>query len=135
MWSHYADKHSGICFGFTFEKAGGDGIIQLGVRYADKVEPRSYFTETIFSIYNWIFTKSKVWEYEEEVRRVYINKNGLIQFDKKEMIEIYYGVKVTEDQIKFIKELIKSNHYSNVRRQSCMKISPETFDLIETVLP
>ena len=99
MWSHYANKHSGICLGFSFDEIGGDGIIQLAVRYTNEIQPRNYFRETIFSIYNWIFTKSAVWEYEEEVRRTYINRNGLIEFQHHELTEIYYGVNITEEQI------------------------------------
>lgn len=132
MWSHYANKHSGICFGFSFNQIAGDGIMQLSVRYTDKVEPRNYFKETIFSIYNWIFTKSKVWEYEEEVRRVYINDKGLIPFNKEELIEVYFGVRVSEVQIKTIQQLVKTKGYGKITKQSKMKINPQTFDLIES---
>jgi len=131
MWSHYANKHSGVCFGFSFNQVAGDGIMQLTVRYTDKVEARNYFKETIFSIYNWIFTKSKVWEYEEEVRRVYIKDKGLIPFDKFELVEVYYGVRISDDQIKKIQALLKVNGYDNISKQSTMKINPQTFDLIE----
>jgi len=131
MWSHYANKHTGICFGFSFNQVAGDGVIQLSVRYTDKVEPRNYFKETIFAIYNWIFTKSKVWEYKEEVRRVYVREKGLIPFNKQELIEVYYGVKVSENQIKNIQQLLQVNCYNNIVKQSSMKINPQTFDLIE----
>lgn len=134
MWSHYADKHSGICFGFSFNQVAGDGIMQLAVRYTDKVEPKNYFKETIFSVYNWIFTKSKVWEYEEEVRRVYIREKGLIPFDKSELVEVYYGVRISPDQINKVQQLLKANGYDKIAKQSKMKINPQTFDLIEAQL-
>ena len=134
MWSHYANKHSGICLGFCFNESGGNGLMQLAVGYANEIKPRNYFKETIFSIYNWIYTKSAVWKYEEEVRRTYINKNGLIEFEANELREIYYGVNITDDQIEFFEDIINRSKHSNIQKRSRMKINPKTFDIIEKEL-
>lgn len=134
MWSHYADKHYGICLGFAFNQNQGDRVIQLAVRYANEIQPRNYFKETQFSIFNWIFTKSAVWEYEKEVRRVYINNNGLIKFHENELLEIYYGVNITDEQIKFFEGIVNKNKLPNLQKQSKMKINPKTFDIVEYIL-
>ena len=131
MWSHYADKHNGICLGFSFEKKLEEGVMQLEIKYTDKIEPVRYFKETVFSIYNWVFTKSKVWDYEEEVRRVYVKKNGLIDFKKNDLREIYFGLGVSEDQIQYFLEMLKINKFANVSNKKRMKMNPKTFDLIE----
>lgn len=131
MWSHYADKHAGVCFGFSFKNIAGDGLMQFCVRYEDKIESVSYFEDTIFSIYNWLFTKSKVWEYEEEIRRVYVDKNGLIPFSKEELVEIYYGVRLTDEQITEINNLINERNFTNITTRKSMKVDASTFDLAE----
>jgi len=78
MWSHYADKHRGICLGFSI----ADELL-LQVRYCEKraaqdlsplldgQEPRKEFKGLLFG------TKYKAWRYEEEVRVVIDLSDGI----------------------------------------------------------
>jgi len=130
MWSHYAQKHSGVCLGFLFNKSGGNGIAQITVKYSSEINSINYFKDGLLSMYNWIFTKSHIWSYEEEIRRVIINKTGIINFDKNELVEIYYGLNLSQEKIQFLKSMIKKNNF-NIRKESTMKINKDTFDLKE----
>ena len=133
MWSHYAEKHSGVCIGFSFKNSAGDGLIQMEVNYADKIVPMSFYKNQTESIYNWLFTKSKIWEYEEEVRRLLIKKVGLIEFNKNELCEIYYGLKMDSERIDKIQRSLMENNYK-LKKQSAMDMDKETFDLKERIM-
>ncbi len=131
MWSHYANKHSGVCLGFLFTNTNGNNMLQFNMRYSDRIEPVNYFKETIISIYNWLFTKSSIWHYEEEVRRVYVDRNGFIGFEKSELREIYYGLKLSQDQISVIEELLNKHEYNFINKKGKMEINKQTFELKE----
>jgi hypothetical protein len=129
MWSHYSDKHFGVCLGFAFEESDTKDYLQAPVRYADKLEMNHYVKDTRKAMYDWFFCKSHIWEYEEEIRRVSINKKGLIPFEKKELCEIHYGLRVSDEQILFLENLLKENQYS-INQRKRMMINANTFDIL-----
>ncbi|GGD30464.1 DUF2971 domain-containing protein [Flavobacterium orientale] len=129
MWSHYSDKHNGICLGFTFKDYNNENFFQASVNYVDKLVKNHIIKNTKQTMYDWAFTKSHVWQYEEEVRRIHINGNGLIPFIKKDLYGIYYGLRVTNERIYLIEKLLAKNEY-DVKERKKMEINPETFDLI-----
>ena len=92
MWSHYADKHAGICLGFRISPLPGDiesrDFILLKVNYIDKIIPLNFFQNKQISLFYWLFTKSEVWSYEEEIRAVSRNQTGLIPFAKSCLKEV-----------------------------------------------
>jgi len=62
LWSHYADKHRGICLGFDVD--------DRGLRPVDYLEERSDLTmpPTKESADELLFSKYHDWQYEEELR-------------------------------------------------------------------
>jgi hypothetical protein len=62
LWSHYADKHRGICLGFDVD--------DRGLRPVDYVEERSDLTmpPTKETADELLFSKYRDWQYEEELR-------------------------------------------------------------------
>ena len=149
MWSHYADSHNGICIGIKIptiiEKE--DIFITMNVRYEDKIKPLNFLTtnieERIIAIYNWIFKKSNVWRYENEVRCVSLNISQEYSSLKDLycdipilpdfFCEICYGVSVSNTQISEIENIISNKGYKFEKRGK-MEISPDTFDLKMTEL-
>jgi hypothetical protein len=129
MWSHYANKHAGVCLGFSFRDEE-EKFIQSSVTYASEIKSINYVQDTRLGMYSWLFTKSHVWNYEEEVRRVSNIGKGLIPFQKEELCEVYYGLRLTEQQIEKIKNLLKSNLYV-IDKHSRMIMNRNTFDLQE----
>lgn len=132
MWSHYADKHSGICLGFNIIPIGLPKFSLLEVNYVDRIVPLNYFKKKHVALLYWLYTKSKVWEYEEEVRAVYQENNGLISFSPKNLREIYYGLRTTREQRDKLNNILSDLKYS-VEKVAVMEINPSTFDLKEIV--
>jgi hypothetical protein len=128
MWSHYADKHKGVCLGFSINPLdNGDDFLMLCVRYAHEIKPLNYFRNRDIVLLNWLFTKSHVWSYEEEVR-IYLKRNGFVNFNKKCLKEIHFGVRTPKEYIEKIKKLLKKNGYS-VNKLTKMSVDTKTFDL------
>ena len=146
MWSHYADKHKGICIGIKIpwysrflRNDKEHDIFSLMVKYEDKISPMLYFNdnedEKTIALINWIYTKSKIWEYESEIRTYIPNLNGTVTneqiFDlgiEPEMVcEIYYGLATTSAQIEELQSIIAGRY--NVKKTGKMYINQGTFDL------
>jgi hypothetical protein len=62
LWSHYADKHRGICLGFEIDRRGIRAIDYLPTRPVLRVPPNRKDTNQL------LFTKYSDWSYEEEWR-------------------------------------------------------------------
>jgi hypothetical protein len=77
MWSHYADSHTGVCLKFDILKDADFFHVILPVIYRqdypvyNHLENSESFTTSMF------LSKSTGWEYEEELRILKLNKNGL----------------------------------------------------------
>jgi hypothetical protein len=130
MWSHYADKHKGICLGFSF-KNEEEKFIQAPIDYAHEIKKINYAEDTRLGVYKWLFTKSHVWDYEEEIRRVSNIGNGLIPFRTNELKEIYFGLKLDKNQVKKINQIL-SEHLFKLDKISVIEMNKKTFDLKET---
>jgi hypothetical protein len=69
QWSHYADRHRGLCLGFDVPDESVGPVTYSGRRIAARIEqltaPRLLDEETAISL---LFTKFSHWRYEDEVR-------------------------------------------------------------------
>ncbi|MCK5168935.1 MAG: DUF2971 domain-containing protein [Bacteroidales bacterium] len=93
MWSHYSNNHTGICIGFKFDFDNTDFFI-YPVNYTDEFPNTDYFCFPENALLDWVLTKSKAWEYEQEVRAVSFNRNGINKIDFNVITEIYLGSKI-----------------------------------------
>ena len=120
MWSHYAEKHKGICLGFNplidrpfFENP-------YKVKYPHNF-PKINFFQNRFdkkekSTQFYLATKSRDWIYEEEIRVIkekeYHSKfREDIIFNKKALVEVIFGYKVQPEQELQLIELINNLGY------------------------
>lgn len=116
LWSHYADKHSGICLGFDFNIVGrqDDFFVALRkVRYQAKITPVSFFDKRNDALDYWLHCKSLDWAYEHEVRAV-INKRfgfDLFPFSRDCLKAIYFGCRVSSNDRKMILDLVDRYQY------------------------
>lgn len=134
MWAHYAQMHKGVCLGFNIQPYNNDDdFIMLGVAYADEIKPLKYFKERHFAPLKWMFTKSSIWDYEQEVRALYNLRNGDILFKKEALREVHFGVRTTEQERKDYLEKLKSLNYS-IKKATVMEINPHTWDLKEKII-
>ncbi len=125
MWSHYANKHKGICLTFDVNKDK-----ELFTKHPYKVE-----YPQIYPIYYWprdigkvkpfrylIATKSEEWNYENEIRIVrqhyYVKEKfrGKVNFNKTSLLAIKFGYKSSEsEQIKIKAIVEKVGGYEHVK--------------------
>lgn len=135
MWSHYANKHNGICIGFDFPHKYEEQFILCHVKYLDKIIPLDGNADMLRVILYWLTTKSIRWEYENEIRAISKNKQEIIFFDNKFVKEIIFGCKVTNQKIENTLTEIKNFGYdlNNIRFKK-MEISRESFLLKERII-
>jgi hypothetical protein len=113
MWSHYADKHKGICIGFDLAHACEDYVL-YPVNYISQVQKIDGMTNTPYVFYHLVTVKADCWAYEKEIRAVSKNGNPLQQFPKEAVKEIIFGCKVKPSTISSTVKEIKKIGYRNV---------------------
>lgn len=129
MWSHYANEHKGLAFELHVEEDydffHGYGIVE----YVEEYELLSYTNLTPNKDYNKLFlTKYTDWEYEEEIRIIDYNKNGIRKFNKSVLKTIYFGYRADETNIKKIIQLCQLNGFQHVVFKKG-KLIPGKFEL------
>lgn len=120
MWSHYADKHKGICIeydispllckcknDFILRKINYDrtAIINKNIDYLNNIE--LYDLNLLIDLFS---IKSKEWRYEDEYRILYYDrekrKNGLVKH--LDIKSICFGAKTPEDDKKLIRDITEN---------------------------
>lgn len=122
MWSHYADSHKGVCFGFECKHSdiyskrindiGGKFHNLNRVVYQEEMPPLDFFklkscveNESWKSFgHDYVFTKAQDWVYEEEYRGLF-NIDELVK--KVEDKDVKYYFPFAEG---FLKEVIFGIH-------------------------
>lgn len=145
MWSHYADKHEGICVEYEFDDENG----LLDVVYSDDTNtfdlytvlryiiPAQYFgvkatnemdPKCLNACYLPFLRKTKEWSYEHEVRMIFnlnnnsniVNLNGIWFFPNVKVKSIYLGCKINENDKEMVenrcKELGIPVHYLSLKK-------------------
>jgi hypothetical protein len=117
MWSHYADKHNGVCLEFDntfdkpFVKLSDEDISEGEVGYEAHQRINYVSEDRWYAIYKLFLNKSESWKHEIEYRMILINnKPELQEFNPQFLSAIYFGVKVSDSVVKsFISELCNSD--------------------------
>lgn len=69
MWSHYSASHTGFCVGFDTNRLCHEAMGTLkAVDYCEEFPTFGLFEDDIKSFMKLTYTKSRVWEYENEYR-------------------------------------------------------------------
>ncbi len=139
MWSHYADKHSGICIGFDFPHRYADKFIMCPVKYLNELNALDGKTDNLRIIMYWLTTKSIRWQYEHEIRAISKSKTSekheLINFDAQYVKEIIFGCNVSNLKIfNAIRKLKKNNLVFEKVVFKRMRIDETNFLLKEEIL-
>jgi hypothetical protein len=77
LWSHYAEKHRGMCLGFDVEEQILKPVTYVGER------PNFEMPPTLENMKQLLFTKFEDWQYEEELR-------GWLSLDTREDGHYFY---------------------------------------------
>ena len=139
MFSHYADKHKGICIEYDFSEFNKTDTTLLEVNYEKKLhidnkslQITSFSGEikkqetSFFDLFN---TKHKSWKYEKEYRVIThgINKISL------PIKAIYCGKEMSKNDIELIKILIANKSYIKLYRLGVSKHN--VFRLVSKLIP
>lgn len=111
MWSYYSDSHKGFCVGYDTQKLIESNIFGMGgkVLYSKEFPFFPMFPDKNYrSFLNIFYTKSKVWEHEDEYRLIHSFKTGDVQSINIDVIkEIVFGCKFDEKELyKFTEKLL-----------------------------
>ncbi len=133
LWSHYGDKHKGVCIGFKvyneyksncmhfksedlkqFNNISPEIVPLLKVKYSDVIpNPYNPLREKAEKTIEFVLTKGKSWEYENEYRIVLLKKEGILKEKPvhlatlQEVSSIIFGIETTKDCMCKIKKIIK----------------------------
>ena len=149
MWSHYADSHKGICFGFKepFERyiPNEDPIYCRDIEYIDR-HPyidiyndfnggREYHSDDDFDNHCKMASdlldasltkKHKSWEYEEEIRIISEVGSRPMSFYPEALESVVLGMNISMGDTQVIKELLEHKKWSHV---NLYKAQPSTAEL------
>jgi hypothetical protein len=131
MWSHYADKHKGMCLTFNTKR---DELFFKGifpVLYTKQYPEFNIAKEAlkhnsidqslaINSMFFMLGFKSIDWLYEKELRLVRQKQSdepfrGLVKFNKLSLIDLKFGTKTSDDDIYKVCKILSSLEYNHVR--------------------
>jgi hypothetical protein len=113
MWGHYTKNHTGICIKYRIhkriiEKARTDDLFFV----FNKVNyQKTALTLDNLSLFDALFTKAKLWEYENEYRLVCFPVSDSIQYFPIENVPIeavYFGAKIEPENIKKLSAVLSS---------------------------
>jgi hypothetical protein len=130
MWSHYGDKHQGICLGFDnlttprFTSLSEDRDISGGNVIYEAHERINYLCEEDrqYAISKIFLSKSISWKYEAEYRLLLSNNKPEFQsFNPDFLKEVYFGCRTTENQINSFMELCVVNGFRKLKYFKCQK--------------
>lgn len=118
MWSHYSDKHSGICYCFDKSKLfPGLTLKSKSVIYSNTLAEINFYEKNTsleilrHKIESIINTKSKSWSYENEYRFWNKTKEKSVRFNPKSLNAIIVGFRNLnkEEIIKLVEDFNKKN--------------------------
>ena len=138
LWSHYADKHRGICLGFDL-----DDFYAQEVKYRNnRLDPDAtkgvrYGGMSAYVLDN-ILTKYSHWQYEEEVRALFdldecTREDGLYFFEFSDVLvlkEVIIGVRC-DANIEELEKLLSDIRSSVKLRKT--RLSWNSYSIIEDI--
>jgi len=114
MWSHYSDYHKGVVIGLSMDDDIPFFVTPIKIDYKNEYEILNYLSNPHKSIIDTLKIKSSHWQYENEIR-IYKDKIGLQQINKKAIVKIYFGIKTSNEDIDKIKTICKSKNLTHIK--------------------
>lgn len=130
MWSHYADKHRGICLEFEITTGKVEyqipnsifKIIIAGVfkmKYQKKLPIFNFFEfEGAFEL---LTTKHRRWIYEQEYRLISLNYTGPVGYLPEHLVGVYAGCNIGDNEFIDLQTTIKNLKSSPVLYRTTIK--------------
>jgi len=105
MWSHYADRHRGMCLGFSGETALEE-VAVYPVEYSDDY-PELTFKQIWHrnGLARVLWTKHSKWSYEKEFRLIRIEGNQLIDYPGS-LTRVIFGLRTSASDQQAIRKVL-----------------------------
>jgi len=156
LWAHYSSSHKGFCIEYDLEKLeqhaiGAPPIKKLSVDY--KKLPQSITVKDISNdslLIKLFSTKSKRWEYEEEIRLIFASF-GLKKYHESTLSSIYFGINMSASDketiiktlinrdVKFYDTFVEENTYilnqklvHENKRKLTYNLDPNSYEIVKT---
>jgi hypothetical protein len=137
MWSHYADKHHGVCIEFDsklLKKSFKEDSMFCKTNYIKRIKTKKLSKHKEKAIQYWISSKGKEWKYEKETRIILgSQKEDTVPFDINSIRGIIFGCNLTEDEKIDCEKLIFDDKKYNWIKTSEMIISEFEYKLIRNI--
>lgn len=135
MWAHYANKHAGVCIGYSFPILPENFRI-YNVTYRKNILPIDIEVDEDRVMYYWLTNKAIYWKYEEEVRAITKDNfpDDIIAVDKAWCKELIFGCNVKNKDINdAIKKIRKAGYKKIILKK--MVLDHNGFSLKEMSIP
>ena len=133
MWSHYTDSHKGICLKFDLLEDPNLFALPIKIKYKKDYSFYNHVKDSSKIIESLFQTKAECWSYENEFR-VIKDSIGNHKFNKDALVEICFGARTNDNEIKRIKELAKKNNFTCTKFTKAT-VSTSTFEIQIKSLP
>lgn len=104
MWSHYADKHRGICLQFDTSVSEATSVLRgaMPVRYRKRIPVLRYFRLStkldVDMAYDTAARKSEVWKYENEWRIIKVDApRTKVAFPPRALSGVILGKEISQE--------------------------------------
>lgn len=150
MWAHYANNHEGCVIEFNYKNdkdfiesyfSLGIGqlssiLLPLDVIYSKDRPPlfdKEGKTDTSNTGFNACLTKAKEWEYEQEMRVITLQPEGIYSFDRTQITGIYFGMRTDSKHKKNLSNTVdRSNNYTGTKiKKYDMQMAFDKFELFK----
>lgn len=119
MWAHYADNHTGVCFGFNGSPTNPFFGRAQKVSYSGGYPTVNLIRDDPMKFHEkGVLTKADFWAYEREWRILEHEKGaGAYRFQPNDLEEVVFGMNTPKDSVKLIQDTLSSAGISaNLRR-------------------
>ncbi len=138
LWSHYADKHRGICLGFDLDDYYAQEVKYRENRLDPDATKHVKFAEISTYVLDSLHTKYSHWQYEEEVRVLFdldecMMEDSLYFFAFSDVLvlkEVIVGVRC-DDSFEELEELLSNTHPDVKLKKS--QLSWDSYSVIEDI--
>jgi hypothetical protein len=135
MWSHYAEKHTGIVIGFDAQQrpfyAPNILVVEYGEKkpiYSHRSESNEEFAKEFHKVAR---SKFKHWEYEQEVRILMPRSRSLregryMALEPQSVVSVCFGCRTPEAYRQRVRAALAKPHFQHVKLYEA-KLSPSDY--------
>jgi hypothetical protein len=118
MWAHYGQSDTGIVVGFNLPPYSPHlkDFFVMKVLYEQERSFIDYFEKSTTLFPLWAFIKNSEWAYENEIRAVKMDYNGLLKYNIESVQEIHYGMKTDPNMIGRLEAVMALKNYHSYKR-------------------